>query len=198
MTQAHQDLADLCIATFIGLTAQSNSLENGKEMVIVLMGVAGSGKSTVGQVLADRLGWRFQDADDFHPPHNREKMRRGIPLDDNDRGPWLQAIRTSIVASLTSNQNAIYACSALKQVYRHFLKVDEDVKFVYLKGPAALIAQRLAKRKGHFFDRALLQTQFNDLEEPRDVFDVDISSPPNVIADLIIAGLGLRQANISR
>jgi gluconokinase len=166
-------------------------------MVIVLMGVAGSGKSTVGQLLAEKVGWRFHDADDFHPPRNREKMRRGIPLDDNDRDPWLHAIRTSIVESLIRKQNAIYACSALKQVYRQFLKVNEDVKFIYLKGPQALIADRLAKRKGHFFDRALLQTQFNDLEEPRDVFEVDISPPPNAIAELIIAGLRLRHANIS-
>jgi len=166
-------------------------------MVVVLIGVAGSGKSTMGQVLVDRLGWPFRDADDFHPPRNREKMRRRIPLDDNDRGPWLEAIRASIVESLSSKQNAVYTCSALKQAYRQFLKVDEEVKFVYLKGPRELIAERLASRTGHFFDPVLLRTQFDDLEEPRDVLEVDISSPPPAIADLIIARLSLRHGIIS-
>jgi gluconokinase len=164
-------------------------------MVIVLMGVAGSGKTTVGEVLAHRLGWPFRDADDFHPPHNREKMRLGIPLNDNDRGPWLDAIHASIVQSLRSKQNAVYTCSALKQAYRQFLRADaHEVKFVYLKGPPELIAERLTSRKGHFFDPALLQTQFNDLEEPHNVVEVDISSPPTSIADSIIVALGVRQA----
>src|SRR5689334_8789703 len=145
-------------------------------MVIVLMGVAGSGKSTVGKVLAPRLSWPFRDADAFHPPQNVEKMRRGIPLDDADRQPWLEEIRASIVVSLTSAQDAIYACSALKESYRRVLKCDgEDVNFVYLKGSRALITERLAKREGHFFDSALLPSQFDDLEEPRDVMHVDIS-----------------------
>jgi gluconokinase len=168
-------------------------------MVIVLMGVAGSGKSSVGEALARVLGWPFRDADDFHPARNREKMRRGIPLDDNDRRPWLEAIRASIVQSLNARENVIYACSALKQSYRQLLAADaEEVKFVYLKGPPGLIAERLANRQGHFFNPALLQSQFDDLEEPQGVLEVDISLPPEVIANSIIAALGLRQVAASR
>jgi len=168
-------------------------------MVIALMGVAGSGKSSVGELLARRLGWRFHDADDFHPTRNREKMRRGIPLDDNDRRPWLEAIRASIVHSSSAGEDAIYACSALKQTYRQLLAPDAaEVKFVYLKGSQELIAERLAKRHGHFFDPALLQTQFDNLEEPHGVLVMDISSPPETIADSIIVALGLKQSSVSR
>jgi gluconokinase len=164
-------------------------------MVIILMGVAGSGKTTVGGILARLLGWPLRDADDFHPPGNREKMRDGIPLDDNDRRPWLEAIRASIVQSLNKRENAIYTCSALKRAYRRMLAPDADnVKFVYLKGPAGLIAQRLADRKGHFFDPALLQTQFDDLEEPRGVLEIDITMRPETIADVIVRALGLKES----
>jgi gluconokinase len=163
-------------------------------MVVVLMGVAGSGKTTVGRELARRLAWPFRDADDFHPLRNREKMRRGIPLDDNDRRPWLEAIHASITQSVNTRQNAIYACSALKQAYRQLLATDlKQVKFVYLKGSPRLIAERLANRKRHFFDPALLQTQFKDLQEPHDVLEVDISPPPEIVADSIRAVLGLRE-----
>jgi gluconokinase len=138
------------------------------------------------------LGWQFYDADDFHPARNREKMRCGIPLDDEDRRPWLEATRASIVLSLSYRQNAIYACSALKQAYRDLLAADsEEVKFVYLKGPTGLLAERLANRSGHFFDPALLQTQLDDLEEPHGVLEADISFPPEAIADSIIVALGL-------
>jgi gluconokinase len=161
-------------------------------MVIILMGVAGSGKTTVGRLLAARLGWPFFDADDFHPPRNREKMQRGIPLDDNDRRPWLGAIRGSISQAIFRGANEIYACSALKREYRKILAIDNDeVKFVYLKGPQRLIAQSLANRTGHFFDPALLQTQFHDLEEPCDALEVDIASPPGAVAQSIVAALGL-------
>ena len=161
-------------------------------MVIILMGVAGSGKSSVGEVLARRLGWPFRDADDFHSARNREKMRCGIPLDDNDRRPWLEAIRESIVQSLSAGENAIYACSALKQAYRQLLASDaEEVKFIYLKGPPGLISERLANRQGHFFNPVLLRTQFDDLEEPHGMLEADISLPPEAIADSIIATLGL-------
>jgi len=167
-------------------------------MVIILMGVAGSGKTSVGELLARRLGWRFRDADDFHPAANREKMRRGLPLDDHDRRPWLEAIRGAIVQSLQAGENAIFACSALRQAYRTFLAGDAgEVGFVYLKGAPELIATRLANRRDHFFDPALLQTQFNDLEEPRGVFEANIALPPAEIADSIIATLGLRPEPVS-
>jgi gluconokinase len=162
-------------------------------MVIILMGVAGSGKSSVGKALARRLGWPFRDADDFHSAHNREKMRCGVPLDDNDRRPWLEAIRASIVQSLSTGENAIYACSALKQAYRQLLAAGaEEVKFVYLKGPPGLIKERLTNRQGHFFNPALLRTQFDDLEEPHGMLEADISLPPEDIANSIIAALELR------
>jgi gluconokinase len=162
-------------------------------MVIVLMGVAGSGKTTVGKVLARRLGWPLRDADDFHSTENREKMRRGIPLNDDDRSPWLQAIRTSIVQSLRKGEDAVYTCSALKRAYRELLAADTGkVKFVFLRGAPALIAERLANRKGHFFDPALLQSQFNDLEKPCGVPEVEVSPPPEIIADTIITALQLR------
>ena len=159
-------------------------------MVIILMGVAGSGKTTVGQLLAGRLGWTFYDGDDFHPARNREKMKRGIPLDESDRQPWLLAIRQLIIDLLNANRNAVVACSALKRSYRRLLAGDSgEVNFVFLHGSPAEIAERLANRRGHFFDPALLQSQFTDLEEPDCALKVDISMAPEKIADTIIAAL---------
>ncbi len=161
-------------------------------MVIVLMGVAGSGKTTVGEELARLLDWTFCDADDFHSLHNREKMSRGMALNDSDRQPWLEAIRNSILRSISNKQNAIFACSALKKSYRRQLRVNaEEVKFVYLKGSPALLSQRVANRQGHFFAPSLLESQFYDLEEPTDVLEVDVSSPPDAIARSIIAAFNL-------
>jgi len=161
-------------------------------MVVVLIGVAGSGKSTVGRMLAARARWDFHDADDLHRPQNREKMRRGIALSDADRLPWLGAVRDLIRRCLAEERAAVIACSALKQSYRDLLMVDADrVKFVYLKGSPALIGQRLARRTGHFFDRQLLQSQFDTLEEPADAIVVDIAAPPEKIAEKIRSRLGL-------
>jgi gluconokinase len=161
-------------------------------MVIVLMGVAGSGKTTVGKLLAQRLDWAFEDADDFHPPSNRAKMQRGVPLDENDRRPWLNAIRAAIIRYVNAGKNAIFACSALKQSYRELLAADAgDLKFIYLKGSPELIAARLAKRRGHFFNPALLRNQFDDLEEPHGAIVIDIAPPPETIAASIIAALAL-------
>ncbi len=161
-------------------------------MVIILIGVAGSGKTTVGRILAARLGCEFHDADDLHPPQNLEKMRRGIALTDEDRLPWLNAVRDLVQRFLDENRCAVVACSALKQSYRDLLIVDAaKVKLVYLKGSQALITERLAHRTGHFFDQRLLESQFDTLEEPADAIVVDISESPEKIADTIRARLGL-------
>ncbi|HUN59626.1 MAG TPA: gluconokinase [Candidatus Binataceae bacterium] len=160
-------------------------------MIVILMGVAGSGKTTVGELLAHHLGWRFYDGDNFHSPHNREKMRRGEPLTEEDREPWLEALHELIRRCEQSHQNAVLAASALKQSYRERLTAGfSDVRLVYLKGTRELIAQRIACRHGHFFDPALLQSQFDVLEEPADARAVDISGTPEQIAANIVAALG--------
>jgi gluconokinase len=161
-------------------------------MVIILMGVAGSGKTTIGTALAQRLGWAFRDADEFHPKANIEKMGRGIPLDDDDRRPWLETIRASIARHISAGENAIFGCSALKRNYRELLAVAPDkVRFVYLKGSPALIAERLRTRRGHFFDPNLLRSQFDALEEPQGVIEVDIAADPEAIVDSMLAALQL-------
>jgi gluconokinase len=161
-------------------------------MVVVLMGVSGSGKTTIGQLLARDLGWPFCDGDNFHPPGNVEKMRRGLALTDADRGPWLAALRKLIAGHLRDGRSAIVACSALKQVYRDRLRVDRDgVRFVYLKGDYALLRQRLEARQSHFAKANLLASQFEALEEPQDALTVEVSKEPEAIAGLIRRALGL-------
>ena len=125
------------------------------------------GKTTVGKLLAKELSWDFYDADDFHPAGNIDKMSRGLPLTDEDRGPWLERLRELIEHCIRADANAVLACSALKKAYRDRLRVGEDVKFVFLRGNRARIAAQLQKRRGHFFDPAILDTQFDDLEEPQ-------------------------------
>ena len=159
-------------------------------MVIIVTGVAGSGKTTVGRILAARLGCEFHDADDLHPPSNRDKMNRGVALTDEDRWPWLHAVRALVQECLAQNRSAVIACSALKQAYRDLLIVNAaKVKLVYLKGSQAMIAQRLAQRAGHFFDPHLLQSQFDTLEEPVDAIVVEISKTPEQVANAIITRL---------
>ena len=160
-------------------------------MFIVLMGVTGSGKSTVGRGLARELGWRFYDADDFHPAANVEKMSRGVPLDDRDRAPWLEALRELVRACVARGEGAVLACSALKERYRDYLLVDEDVKLVYLKGDYELIRARLDNRQGHFMNASLLDSQFAALEEPGRALTIDVSSPPAEIIRTIRDGLGV-------
>ncbi len=153
-------------------------------MVLVLMGVSGTGKTTVGKVLADELGWAFVEGDDYHPAANVEKMRAGIPLTDVDRCPWLMALRQRIEEACKRGENIVLACSALKREYRQYLERPdlECVSYVFLNGSADLIRRRLAERKGHFMDPSLLQSQFEALEVPEGTIQVDIAPAPEVIA----------------
>lgn len=158
------------------------------------MGVSGVGKTTVGAVLAERLGWTFHDADDYHPESNIQKIKRGMPLTDADRLPWLAALRELIRAA--GDTGMVLACSALKQSYRDYLREGrEDVAFVFLKGNRTLIEKRLERRKGHFAGPEILDSQFKDLEEPEDALVVDASRDPQSIADEIISALGLKPAD---
>jgi carbohydrate kinase (thermoresistant glucokinase family) len=162
-------------------------------MILVLMGVSGSGKTTVGTALAERLGWPFVDGDDFHPPANVDKMSRGEPLTDADRTPWLRAIRSFIDERIERDESAIIACSALKQAYRAVLRdgAEDAVRFVYLRGDFDLIHERMRRRTNHFFDADLLASQFDALEPPDsdDAIIVDINQPPDAIADAIVEEL---------
>jgi gluconokinase len=154
-------------------------------VIIVVMGVTGSGKTTIGTLLAARLAWLFADADDFHSAANKEKMRKGIPLTDADRLPWLAAMHEQIAKWIASKQNAVLACSALKRSYRQQLWNGPEVKFVYLRGSYEFIAERLRAREGHFADEHILAGQFADLEEPGDALVVDISaSPDEIVAEI--------------
>jgi gluconokinase len=162
-------------------------------MVVIVMGVAGSGKTTIGMMLASDLGCDFRDADDLHPQKNLDKMRRGIPLTDEDRRPWLAAVRALIDRYESFGTNAVIACSALKEVYRVTLTDGaNDIRLVYLKGSMDSIARRLAARHGHFFDTALLRSQFDALEEPREAIVVDTAATPAEIVATIHAGLANR------
>ncbi|MEY2411996.1 MAG: gluconokinase [Acidobacteriaceae bacterium] len=147
-------------------------------MVIVLMGVKGAGKTTIGTLLAERLGWKFADADSFHPAANVQKIHQGIPLDDSDREPWLNALSAAITGWITQKENVVLACSALKRAYRTTLGVEasREVKVVYLKGAYDLIYQRLTLRHEHFATEAILASQFADLEEPQDATASDPAS----------------------
>jgi gluconokinase len=155
-------------------------------MIVLVMGVSGSGKSLVGRQLATELGWRFFDADDFHPPSNIAKMKEGEPLMDADREPWLHALRFRIDACIAGGQSAVFAVSALKQAYRQTLLEGHDgIRLVYLKGSYNLIRRRLEARTHHFFDPALLQSQFDVLEEPDEAIIVAVDQPLNVLVRCI-------------
>jgi gluconokinase len=154
-------------------------------MIAIVMGVTGSGKTTVGRLLARQLGWEFADADDFHPQSNVEKIARGISLNDEDRTPWLERLRDQIANWIANGQNGVLACSALKRNYRQELNVGPQVRFVYLKGSPDLIKQRLRLRRGHFADEKILAGQFADLEEPETGVTVDISqTPEKIVAEI--------------
>ncbi|MGQ0812290.1 MAG: gluconokinase [Nitrospiraceae bacterium] len=159
-------------------------------MVIIIMGVSGSGKSTVGSLLASALRWEFVDADAFHSLSNIEKMRRGISLTEEDRDPWLHELQREIVQWLKDDRDVVLACSALKAAHRDLLQCDpQRVRLVYLKGTFGLIEQRLLQRPHHFMPEGLLESQFVALEEPRNAITVDAAEQPDRIVQHIRAAL---------
>jgi gluconokinase len=152
----------------------------------IVMGVSGSGKTSVGKALAARLGWDFYDADDFHPQANIIKMANGIPLDDSDRSPWLASLRDLINSCLTQNEPGVLACSALKENYREkLLEGNDGVQIIYLKGSYDLIWSRMFSRKEHYMKPEMLRSQFDTLEEPLNVWIVDASLSVNEIVQVI-------------
>jgi gluconokinase len=164
--------------------------------VIVLTGVSGSGKTTVGQKLAEELGWDFYDGDDSHPRTNIEKMSHGIPLTDADRWPWLDRLNQRILKCLEEGRPAVLACSALKQSYRErLLKNTSHTVLVYLCGDFQLISQRMQQRHGHYMQAGMLQSQFDAWEEPTSGISVDIDASPDIIVAEIIRKLGLKEQN---
>jgi gluconokinase len=149
------------------------------------MGPAGAGKTTVGELLASQLAWDFFDADNFHSAANIGKMSKGIPLDDEDRIPWLNSIREAMLQWDSNGKNAVLACSALKRSYRERLQINASVKIVYLKGSFELLRERLHARKGHYAGEQILAGQFADLEEPTDAITIDAAhSPKQVVAEI--------------
>jgi gluconokinase len=161
---------------------------------ILVFGVSGVGKTTIGRMLAERLGWAFLDADDLHPPANVEKMRSGVALDDADRWPWLDAVGRRIDAEATDGRASVIACSALKRAYRDRLRTGRpQLRIVYLAGSQALIAARLEHRSGHYWPASLLPTQFAALEPPgadEDAVVVDVGPPADVLVEAIARQLG--------
>lgn len=158
-----------------------------KPRYFIVMGVSGTGKTSVGKYLAENLGWDFYDADDFHPPTNISKMANGIPLDDSDRIPWLAALHDLISSNLKHNEPGVLACSALKEGYRQqLMDGNEGVKLVYLKGTYDLIWSRMIVRKDHFMKPEMLKTQFDTLEEPANALTIDISGSVDEIVREIL------------
>jgi len=155
-------------------------------MIAVLMGVSGAGKTTIGRLVAARLGWRFIEGDEYHPPENVAKMAAGIALQDSDRWPWLDALNRRI----RNERNAIVTCSALKESYRQRLLAGiKDARIVYLHAPKALIAARVAGRKHKFMPASLLESQFATLEPPAAAIDIDVSGDPEDSVDAILQAL---------
>lgn len=155
--------------------------------VLIVMGVSGVGKTTVGERLAERLGWPFYDADDYHPPANVAKMSAGTALTDLDRKPWLDRLHALAAGLLDEGRSAVFACSALKSAYRDVLRGDlEGVRFVYLAASPVQIAARLSARTGHFMPPTLLESQFEVLEEPAGALRVDASRPADEVVDAIV------------
>lgn len=165
-------------------------------MIVIVMGVTGVGKTTVGQLLAERTGWPYYDADDFHSPASVEKMRAGTPLTDDDRWPWLDRLNEVLHAAESQAASAILACSALKERYRDRLERGlHGVRWVYLKGSAELIGSRLQVRKGHYMNPALLQSQFDALEPPHGALTIEVNDEPAALVQRVLSGLGLTIPN---
>jgi gluconokinase len=163
-------------------------------VIVIVIGVSGAGKTTIGKLLAEQLGWKFYEADDFHPHANIEKMRSGHPLTDEDRWPWLDKLRDQITLSLAAKDSAVLACSALKRAYRDRLRVSDDVRFVFLRGDYALIENQLRRRRGHFMNPVLLRSQFADLEEPgpnEEVVTIELGPTPEELVSEIKTKLEL-------
>jgi gluconokinase len=161
-------------------------------MVVIVMGVSGAGKTTIGRMLANSLEWEFLDGDDLHPAANREKIARGGALSDVDRIPWLIAIRAQIDRYLAAGRNAVIACSALKKSYRKILLFDlERIRLVWLDGTRELIEQRIAERRGHFMPAELLASQFADLEPPGCAIRIDVTGAPAAIVSELRRELGV-------
>ena len=162
--------------------------------MIVLMGVSGSGKTEIGKRLAADLGWSFYDADDFHPPENIRKMAQGEPLTDQDRAPWLAALRDLMAAIERKEGDAVLACSALKRAYRDLLRsAGKEVTFIYLKGDFETLRSRLEARKEHYMKAGMLASQFEALEEPHNALNVDIDGTPEDIVAVIKRAIRLKE-----
>ncbi len=161
-------------------------------VIVVVMGVSGCGKSTVGRLLAARIGCRFLDADDYHPPANVAKMRSGIALDDADRRPWLERLNAELRAAETRGESAVLACSALKQAYRERLSAGlARCEFAFLEGSPELIRSRVAGRRHRYMPASLLESQLAALERPEHAIVVDVAAPVQACVDVIVAHLGL-------
>ena len=155
-------------------------------MIVVMMGVSGCGKTTVGRLLAKRLDWAYYEGDAFHPPENIEKMSQGVSLDDIDRGPWLASIKEAIDRCADGASDAVFACSALHRKYRRTLSADVvDIRFVYLKGEFRTIRDRMKSRDRHYMKSNMLESQFSSLEEPDDAIEMDIKNSPQDIVERI-------------
>src|SRR5215469_7445175 len=170
-------------------------------MIVVLMGVSGSGKTTIGTLLAERTNAVFADADDYHPAANKVKMAAGQPLNDEDRQPWLETLNKLMLGWFREGKSGVLACSALKETYRVTLSQgipETELRFVWLDGPKALIAERLAQRHHEYMNSKLLDSQIATLEIPKDALRIEIDSEPEVIVERILEQVPLAQAGKSK